>query len=105
MGTHNVHINTPEIVRSIGSTARIDINQKLVNKLLVALDRDKWPGCDNIYPVFLIKRADSLAAPITLLFKKSSDSQVFPTIWKKANIIPIHQNRSRFSFENDRSMY
>lgn len=87
---------------SIDGIGCVVVDSKMVRKLLVALDRGKGPGCDRVPPVFLIKCADSLATPITLLFKKSLESMVFPTIWKRANILPIHKKGTKSSIENYR---
>lgn len=84
------------------SLSRIDVTAEMVFKLLTSLDKSKGPGCDGIPPIFLSACARSLAFPVSVLFQRSLTECTFPTLWKKAQIIPIHKKGSRSVVENYR---
>ncbi|KAJ0178985.1 hypothetical protein K1T71_005760 [Dendrolimus kikuchii] len=84
------------------SISNLNVNEELVLQLLKALDKNKGPGADGIPPMFLMSCAKSLSVPISILFRLSLKECVFPTLWKKAQIIPIHKKGSRSSIDNYR---
>ena len=44
----------------------------------------------------MIKLCDStLLEPLCLIFERCLETEIYPSIWKKANIVPIHKNGSR----------
>ena len=44
----------------------------------------------------MIKMCDnSVVTPLCTIFKTSIETGVYPSIWKKANIIPIHKKNNR----------
>ena len=52
----------------------------------------------------MIKICDSaIVEPLSLIFEKCLETGVYPTSWKRANIIPVHKN-SRQSTNNYRSI-
>ena len=72
---------------------RID-RQKVV-KLIRALDSSKAHGCDNI-AIAMIKICDiAIVEPLCMIFEKCLTTGQYPSIWKKANIIPVHKKGSR----------
>lgn len=80
----------------------IEVNEDIVNKLLCSLDRSKGAGSDGIPPLLLSSCAESLALPIYLLFRFSLNECVFPSVWKKAQVVPIHKKGSRSLIDNYR---
>lgn len=105
--------NTPSILSNAGSfpifspvnenvLSSIDINEDIVTKLLQSLDKNKGAGCDNIPPYFLASCAKSLSLPLTILFRKSLNDCTFPSVWKQAQIVPIHKKGSKSAIENYR---
>ena len=67
-----------------------------------ALDSLKAHGCDNI-SIAMIKICDiTIVEPLCMIFDKCLTTGQYPSIWKKANIIPIHKKGSRQSKNNYR---
>ena len=51
----------------------------------------------------MIKMCDtSVVEPLCLIFEKCLETGVYPSFWKKANVIPVHKKNSRQSKENYR---
>lgn len=80
----------------------IEVTEAIVFKLLSSLDGNKGAGSDGIPTFFFLSCAKSLALPLTLLFRKSLKDCIFPSSWKKAQIIPIHKKGSRSLIGNYR---
>lgn len=57
-----------------------------VLKVLRQLKVDKSPGLDSIHPRFLREVCETIAYPLTRLFRHSVKSQTIPDEWKKAKI-------------------
>ena len=61
--------------------------------MIRSLDANKPHGHDDV-SIRMIKICDnSLIRPSSLLFKKFFDNSYFPELWKKWNVIPIHQKK------------
>ena len=73
----------------------LPIDRGKVLKLIRSLDSKKAHGCDEI-SIMMIKICDSLIVePLCLIFEKCLETGVYPSIWKKANIIPVHKKENR----------
>ena len=59
---------------------------------------------DNIPSTILQIYAKELSVPLSHLFNLSLGSGVMPTLWKSANITPIHKNNNKELVENYRSI-
>ena len=80
----------------------LDIDREKVTKLIRALDTAKAHGCDDI-SISMIKICDtSIVEPLCLIFEKCLETGIYPSMWKKANIIPVHKKESRQSKQNYR---
>ena len=77
-------------------------DEKLVRKKLEALKPTKASGPDCIHPMVLKKTAEDVALPLSMLFRKSFESDVLPDDWKRADVIPIHKKGNRNDVENYR---
>ena len=75
-----------------------------VQGILRRLDIHKSPGVDNIPSRILQICAKELSVPLSHLFNLSLRSGVMPTLWKSANITPIHKNNNKELVENYRSI-
>lgn len=82
--------------------SHIVVSEDAVLKKLQSLDKSKGAGCDLVPPIFLSTCAQSIALPITILFRRSLDECVFPSLWKKADIIPVHKKGPKTKIENYR---
>ena len=80
------------------SRARLEgfaINREKVLRLIRSLDSKKAYGCDEI-SIAMIKICDlSIVEPLCLIFEDCSEKGMYPSLWKKANVIPINKKDSR----------
>ena len=73
-----------------------------VKKRLSGLKAGKAPGPDGITPYLLSELSDTLALPITRIFKKSLQEGKIPEDWRKARVTPIFKKVNRLSANNYR---
>ena len=79
-----------------------EIDREKVTSLIRELDTTKAHGCDDI-SISMIKICDtSIVEPLCLIFEKSLETGVYPSMWKKANIVPVHKKGSRQDKQNYR---
>ena len=80
------------------SRARLEgfaINREKALRLIRSLDSKKAHGCDEI-SITMIKICDlSIVEPLCLIFEDCLEKGMYPSLWKKANVIPIHKKDSR----------
>ena len=80
----------------------LQIDKEKVLKIIRSLDTKKAHGCDEI-SVSMIKICDhSIVEPLCLIFEQCLATGKYPSIWKKANVIPIHKKESRQSKKDHR---
>ena len=88
--------------RSRSLLEEVDIDREKVLKLIRSLDLKKAHGCDDI-SIAMIKICDaSIVEPLCIIFEKCFEIGIYPSVWKKANIVPIHKKKSRQSKANYR---
>ncbi len=100
---------TPEDIKDLGNPttpeytlANIDITTQNVEDILKSLNVTKASGPDGISPRMLRNSAKELAPVLQIIFSKSLQSETFPSIWKCANVSPIHKKDERELVENYR---
>ena len=53
----------------------------------------------------MLKRCgSSIYKPLEMIFKQWIETGIFPSEWKKANVVPIHKKRDKQTLENYRPM-
>ena len=62
----------------------------------------KATGCDTISHNMLKATRDSVSKPLSILFNISLSTAVFPTIWKKAVVLPLFKKGDRHEVSNYR---
>ena len=73
----------------------VHVDREKTLNIIRCLDTKKAHGCDDI-SISMIKICDSaIAEPLCLIFEKCLETGVYPTLWKRANIIPVHMKNSR----------
>ena len=80
----------------------IDIDDHKILKAIRNLNPNKAHGCDDISIRMLKICNDSIVLPLRHIFTKCLEFQTFPTLWKRANILPIHKKQSRQLIKNYR---
>ena len=84
----------------------IDIDDHKILKAIRNLNPNKAHGCDDISIRMLEICHDSIVSPLRHIFTKCLEFQTFPTLWKRANILPIHKKQSRQLIKTtDRFLY
>ena len=80
----------------------IFIESSDIERRLTRLNGSKSHGVDNVHPHVLKNCAHSLKVPLEILFKKSLATGEVPSLWKKANITPLHKSGSKNIMSNYR---
>ena len=73
-----------------------------VIKIIRALDVNKAHGHYNILVRMIKLCNNSVAHPLTLIFRNSMVAGTFATQWKRANIFPIHKKNDKLIVSNHR---
>lgn len=78
------------------------INETILSSYIKKLNNDTKPGPDNIPNIILKMCSSTLSSSISYLFNLSLKTGVFPDIWKKSFIRPIHKKDSKNNILNYR---
>ena len=85
-----------------GSNSGPDISKEKVLRIIRSLDTKKAHGCDGI-SVAMIKICDnSKVDPLCCLVEKCLETGIYPSQWKKTNIIPVHKKGCKQNKKNYR---
>ena len=82
----------------------VSFSQDEIAKIIQNLDSNKAHGHDNISIRMLKMCGSSMYKSLEIIFQQCTETGVFPSEWKKANIVPIHKNRDQQTLENYRPM-
>ena len=63
--------------------------------IIKSLDSSKSHGCDNISIQMIKICRESVPIPLKIIFEESLKKGIFPQIWKKANVVPIHKKKTK----------
>ena len=69
----------------------VSFSQDGIAKIIQNLDPNKDHGHDNISIRMLKICGSSIYKPLEMIFKQCIETGVFPSEWKKANIVLIHK--------------
>ena len=92
----------PELVEPEEVTTSVIFSPEDVSTELRRLKIGKAAGPDGIPSILLRECATQLAFPLHCLFKKTLNSSVLPSDWRKARITPIYKKGSRVKAGNYR---
>lgn len=95
---------TPDIRSSqeIDSFPAIEISYTGVLNLLLNIDTTKGAGPDGIPNMFLKRYAEWNARYLSIIFVKSLETGIVPTVWKIANVIPVFKSGNKQLISNYR---
>ena len=79
-----------------------DVSPDKVEKVLKSLKTNKSCGTDGISNRLLKICSDSIAKPLSDIFQKSLDQEIFPSHWKMGNWSPVYKKNEKFLKENYR---
>ena len=80
----------------------ITFSQDDIAKIIQNLDSGKAHGHDNISIRMLKICGSAIYKPLVIIFKKCLDTGIFPSEWKKGNIVPIHKKGDKQTLKNYR---
>ena len=100
LGSSKIPINlTPRRGQSLTS---INFSQDDILKTTQDLNPNKAHGPDKI-SIRMIKICDKLLCkPSEMIFKSCFIKGKYPSVWKKANVVPVHKKENRQSLKNYR---
>ena len=73
-----------------------------IEKIIVSLNPNKAHGHDNISIRMLKICGDTICKPLELIFKQALTTGVFPSEWKKGNIVPCYKKGDKQNLKNYR---
>jgi hypothetical protein len=85
----------PNLIPQTETISDIEIFEEEVLNLLRACDPTKSAGPDSIHNALLNGCASTIAAPLTLIFKKSMIEGYVPEDWRRAHIAPLFKSGDR----------
>ena len=78
-------------LNSESSLSTINFNNDDICKIIRCLSINKSHGHDNI-SIRMIKICDkTIVKPPYIIYKNCIDTGIFPDLWKKSNIVPVHK--------------
>ena len=80
----------------------IEISETEVMDQLNIINTNKAYGPDGIPPRILKEAKNIICKPLTQLFNKSLQMHTFPTMWKRANVLPIFKKGDKNALGNYR---
>jgi hypothetical protein len=80
----------------------ITFSSEQIKKVLDKLNPNKSPGPDKVHPRILRELSSELANPLCILFSRSVDEGLVPSMWKQACITPLFKKGSKKSPGNYR---
>ena len=92
----------PERLLTNASINSLEFDEEKIKKLIESLDPNKAHGWDNISIRMIKIGGASLVKPLYSIFRSSVDSSVFPSQWKKANVIPVFKKGDKSVAKNYR---
>ena len=81
--------------RTDNSLSNVDIHVADIVAIIDKLNPKKAHGVDGISIELLKKCKSEVALPLKMIFEKCLASGVYPSLWKKANVQPVHKKDSR----------
>ena len=81
---------------------QVDFNVDLIRNYMQDINPNKAQGPDLIHGRILKMCANSLANPLSILFKLSYRTGKIPSDWKLANVVPVHKKGSKSEVSNYR---
>ena len=78
----------------------VTFSQDDIAKIIQNLDSGKGHGHENISIRMLKVCGSAIYKPLAIIFKQCVDTGIFPSEWKKGNIVPIHKKGDKQTLKN-----
>ena len=92
----------PTNLRYITDKRLSTITTDNTEKIIVSLNPSKAHGHDSISIRMLKICGNTICKPLELIFKQALTTGVFPSEWKKGNIVPCYRKDYKQNFKNYR---
>ena len=90
------------VLNSESSLSAIGFNNDDILKIIRSLNVNKAHGNDTV-SVIMIKICDqAIVEPLSIFYKNRIDTGIFPDLWKKSNIVPVHKKADKQLLQNYR---
>ena len=73
----------------------MNIDRDKLFPIITSLDTNKAHGCDGISAAMIKICDQSVVEPLCCIFERCLETGVYPTKWKKTNVIPVHRKRCK----------
>ncbi|CAK1584851.1 unnamed protein product [Parnassius mnemosyne] len=80
----------------------VTLTETQIKEVLHKLNINKGAGPDLIPPIFVCKTANEISLPLMLIYNKSLQAGVFPSVWKDSNIVPVFKCNDKSIVSNYR---
>ena len=80
----------------------ITVSEELISNILKSINVNKAQGPDNISGRMIELCGDNLALPLYIIFQNIIETGDFPTLWKSANVTPVHKKERKQIVKNYR---
>ena len=80
----------------------LEFNEDKIESLINSLNVSKAHGWDNISARMVKICGKSLVKPLYIIFNLSLTSSIFPSQWKKGNVVPVYKKGDRSISKNYR---
>ena len=87
---------------SVNKLSEINIDASKIISIINKLNAKKAHGHDDIAISMLKIAKDEVALPLKIIFEKCLLTGKYPSLWKKANVQPVHKKSSRQDKQNYR---
>ena len=80
----------------------VEINQELILSIIKTINVNKTHGPNDISGRMIHLCGESIALPLSIIFRKIMETGILPTLWKSANVTPVHKKESKQFVKNYR---
>jgi hypothetical protein len=98
--THILENDPPPLTDQV--LENIQVTEKDVTDILSTINVKKAYGPDNVSPRLIKEAGLSIVKVLTRIFNHSLSKGIFPSLWKKANVLPIFKKAEQFFANNYR---
>ncbi|MCH2390413.1 MAG: reverse transcriptase family protein, partial [Nitrospinales bacterium] len=81
--------------RTNSTLSGVEIHVSEIISIIGKLNPKKAHGIDGISIELIRKCKNEVAIPLKLIFEKCLETGIYPSLWKKANVQPVHKKDSR----------
>ena len=91
-----------QVYLTISRINSVPFSNNLVIKIIRNLNVSKAHGLEDISTRMIIMSDESLVRPLFIIFRNSLNSCIYPSAWKKANVLPVHKKDDKQCVNNCR---